>query len=290
MDTLTNPEQSAPYFQYTVTIDWSRFSSLEELGALLIECGSVGVVELDADSLGAYVAGDTSAFEHALKASNLAWSSCEEIVHENWMQNCQSVLEPIQAKNILITPVSEVSDLPPLPSDSFYIHPGLGFGTGHHATTRIVLELMQENEVLAAKPKRIIDVGTGSGILAIVASRMFETTLEAIDVDSLALTNAEINCAINSCTSEIKLSQGSFEATGKKYDLILANIYTEVLCDYHDSFHASLEPCSFLIVSGIMAEKGDMFEKHYAAWHQCKMVALEQDGGKRWLGYLLQRK
>lgn len=109
------------------------------------------------------------------------------------------------------------------------IDPKMAFGTGHHSTTRLMVEALLDADV---KGKKIMDVGTGSAILAILASKLEAKEVLAVEIDEAAYVNAQENILLNHC-SNIKIVHGDVYhiADGLKFDIILANINRNVIMD-----------------------------------------------------------
>jgi ribosomal protein L11 methyltransferase len=142
------------------------------------------------------------------------------------------------------------------------IVPGTGFGTGHHATTFLILELLQQPLFTQPPPQSVLDVGTGSGILALAARKLFQARVTGIDIDDLALDNARTNARLNAC-GDLALSATPIEATTGSFNLIVANIYAEVLQTLSPDFARLLSPGGALIVSGIMHSLADPLLVHF---------------------------
>jgi len=132
------------------------------------------------------------------------------------------------------------------------IDPSTGFGTGHHATTRLCLELLQKLDV---RGKRVIDVGTGSGVLAIAASKLGAREVIAIDHDADALRNARENVERNGTAVELLESDLSRLSIAPA-DIVLANLTGAVLQRYADSLKRLVIRGGVLIVSGFSS--GDL--------------------------------
>jgi ribosomal protein L11 methyltransferase len=127
------------------------------------------------------------------------------------------------------------------------IEPGLAFGTGEHPTTRLCLEA-----ILAAPRRggRCLDVGTGSGVLAICAARLGYDVL-GIDLDPDAIATAASNAERNGVAARFEL--GSLERATGRYDLVVANLYAELLVEHRDAI--VLHVGGRLAMSGIMADR-----------------------------------
>ncbi len=129
------------------------------------------------------------------------------------------------------------------------INPRMSFGTGHHATTRMMIKLMQS---LDLKGKSVLDFGTGTGILSILASKMDAEEVVAIDNDANAVENALQNVQANQ-VGRIKIyCQGLFGMERKNYDLILANINKNIILDACETLVTQLSAEGHILVSGFL--------------------------------------
>jgi ribosomal protein L11 methyltransferase len=135
------------------------------------------------------------------------------------------------------------------------IQPKMSFGTGHHATTTLMLQRLLELDVAG---KKVLDMGTGTGVLGILANKMGAQAIDALDIDSWSFENAKENCALNGCT-EVEVQLGDIDTVpAKEYDLILANINRNVLLHHIPHYAALLAPNGVLLMSGF-------YEKDLAA-------------------------
>jgi ribosomal protein L11 methyltransferase len=137
------------------------------------------------------------------------------------------------------------------------LDPGMAFGTGTHPTTRLCLAALEE----AIRPGMdVLDLGTGSGVLAIAAARQGAASVLALDIDDLAVAAARENVAINGVEYVVHVERGSLDvvlsstdAERRRYDLILVNILARVICDLMgQGLAAVLKPGGVLIGSGII--------------------------------------
>ena len=140
------------------------------------------------------------------------------------------------------------------------LDPGMAFGTGLHPTTRLCLEALEEY-VEPGEPAHILDLGTGSGILAIAAAKIAgpHATLVALDTDMVAVEATRENVERNGLSEQVEVGQGSTDAARSRapYSLIVANILASVIIDLSGSLHGLLEPGGTLISSGIFIERGE---------------------------------
>jgi ribosomal protein L11 methylase PrmA len=143
------------------------------------------------------------------------------------------------------------------------IAPSTGFGTGHHETTRLCLALLQEQDV---KGRRVIDVGTGSGVLAIAASKLGASTVVAFDEDPHALENARDNIERNGVGSAIEVRELDLGSSAFDLDpaaVVMANLTSGVLLKYAARLRTLVDPGGLLVISGFspddLAELAEAF-------------------------------
>jgi ribosomal protein L11 methyltransferase len=128
------------------------------------------------------------------------------------------------------------------------------FGTGAHASTRLALELL---EACLQPGDRVLDLGTGSGILALAAARLGAREVLALDIDAAAVAAARRNVAANDLARVIQVREGSAEAAdGAPYDLMVANLLAHVMRPLAPALARLVRPAGLLLVSGIVAARG----------------------------------
>lgn len=134
------------------------------------------------------------------------------------------------------------------------LDPGMAFGTGLHPTTRMCLLACER---LVTHGMKVLDLGTGSGILAIAAAKLGAESVLGLDVDSVAAGVAARNVEMNGLVDRITTRQGSIEQamTSEGYDLVLANIIASVIVDLAPSLQKVTRPGGVLVVSGIIQER-----------------------------------
>jgi len=130
------------------------------------------------------------------------------------------------------------------------INPSLAFGTGHHETTRLCIAAI-ERHTEGGRVKKALDVGCGSGILAISAYKLGVPDVTAFDTDPVAITESRKNAERNSVLGEVKFFCGYIESVTGEYDLILANVYLEPIFLMREEFKKRLAPGGTLVLSGI---------------------------------------
>ena len=180
-----------------------------------------------------------------------------EVPDEDWATRSQLALRRIQVGNVIVAPPWDAppgsSSRIPNPESRIpaviVIQPSMGFGTGHHATTRLCLAALQEIDV---RGRSVIDVGTGSGVLAIAARRLGASGVLAIDDDPDAIGAAEANVALNH-ESRIALEIGDFRSAKiGQFDLVTANLTGALLIASADRLASLAIPGGRLILSGFM--------------------------------------
>lgn len=130
------------------------------------------------------------------------------------------------------------------------ITPKMSFGTGHHATTYMMIQQMKDIDF---KNKTVFDFGTGTGILAILAEKLGAIKITAIDVDDWSIDNAAENIARNQCKS-IELYLSSSVPEGEFFDIILANINKNVILQHLKSLSNAISPTGSILFSGLLTD------------------------------------
>lgn len=267
--------------------------SIDTLCLGLIELGASGTAVLCAPEITAYIEGNEEMCAEITK--NIPALGCElkavnVLTETNWTGCCAEVWEPMQIKGLKIIPVQSTESAPPSSNThEIFIIPGLGFGTGHHPTTRMMLSALQHQLLSRSKQiSKVIDIGTGSGILAIAASRLFRSEVTAIDIDEHALHNAADNCTLNQTSEQIQLSATSIKEVCNCYDLILANVYGEVLISMAPDFARISTSGTLTLLSGITEIVWPSVRNAFLKDGLWYLHTTEQDG--EWMCAILERR
>ncbi|MEF8866405.1 MAG: 50S ribosomal protein L11 methyltransferase [Salinibacter sp.] len=174
---------------------------------------------------------------------------------KNWNAVWEDALSPVRAGPFLICPTSV--DVPPAHADAtvLRIDPKMSFGTGHHATTRLALRLLAD----ALQPGgRVLDVGTGTGVLAIAACQTGAGAVLGVDTNPDAVRNARDNARENDVTDCVTVREGSVEeAPDAGHDLVAANITRRVLLGLMPDLVSRLAPDGTLLLSGLLQPQRD---------------------------------
>lgn len=170
-----------------------------------------------------------------------------EIKKENWNKKWEDSFEPIEINNFCRIRAPFHS-----PSNKFsfelIIEPKMSFGTGHHETTQLMIEMIQN---IFLEEKKVLDMGSGTGVLAILAEKMGAIAIDAIDIEEWAYINIRENIERNNCT-KINAQHGGKELldSNENYDLILANINKNILKDQFNAYSDLQKKGQKMLISG----------------------------------------
>lgn len=186
--------------------------------------------------------------DHLFQQNSIKYS-LSTIKEQNWNSVWEAEFEPV-----LIDDFAAIRAVfhAPIPQVKFeiVITPKMSFGTGHHATTYMMITQMEK---LAFEGKRVFDFGTGTGVLAILAEKMGAKAIIGIDNDNWSIVNAEENIAANQC-SHIQILQKDEADLGQTFDIILANINKHILLANMEILAKQLFSGGTLILSGLLEE------------------------------------
>ncbi|MBE7169963.1 MAG: 50S ribosomal protein L11 methyltransferase [Williamsia sp.] len=154
------------------------------------------------------------------------------------------------------------------------ITPKMSFGTGHHATTYLMIETMQELDLAG---KTVLDFGTGTGVLAILAEKRGADSVDAIDLDEWSIVNARENFCINQAKN-IHLHQADCISLQQVYDIILANINRNVILENLSSMRSHVAADGVVLLSGLLtSDCNEVVEAAAAAGFT--LTGLQERGG-----------
>ena len=217
-----------------------------------------------------------------------------EVSDDDWARRSQENLSPVTVGAITVFPA--VASVPRSPSPlvpqspspeslapvSIVIAPSMGFGTGHHATTRLCLEALQTVDV---RGRTVLDVGTGSGILSIAAARLGAARVRGIDSDADAIQSARENLARNPDAMHITLDVADLTRSAPgPADVVTANLTGALLVRSAPVLAAAVRPGGLLIVSGFLAHERDEVR---TAFPGATVVWEREDEG--WLALVLKQ-
>ncbi len=275
----------------------------EGVSNFLIEHGATGIEELEGDlqrvKLKTYFQEDgkerriVHALHRYLKSLRKmtpeippAKIKIASIPEENWGENWKRFFKPVQVspKFVVKPPWSRIR----LRRDQIPIEitPGMAFGTGTHATTLLSVRALEER--IKKKGLSVFDVGTGSGILSIVAAKLGAKEVWGIDIDRVAVENARENVGKNHVSDVVKIRKGSIGSVDEKFDLIVANIDLKRLRRMRKPLLNHLKDKGLLILSGILVEEEERIRLHYLETGHLWWTETTQE--KEWACLIFEKK
>ncbi|MBU2552456.1 MAG: 50S ribosomal protein L11 methyltransferase [Proteobacteria bacterium] len=210
-----------------------------------------------------------------------------QVPQGDWAEKWKEGLSPIEIGPSLVVKPTWCEYTPRPGQKIIELDPGLAFGTGRHATTYMCLEALER----FCRPSdrtglRILDLGTGSGILALAAAALGQTHIIAVDVDPEAIRVAAENVALAGAGSSITLACSGSEALTGHFDLILANLTAADLKQVSPDLARLSAPGATLILSGILDDQAEDLARHYAG---SGFEILERLSGDEWRTFILKR-
>ncbi len=228
--------------------------------------------------------------ENLLNQTLKAYTECEikcsteEIPDQNWNAVWESTHEPVLVDDFcwVYAPFHGINNSCQY---NILIEPKMSFGTAHHSTTYMMLSFIRDEEMTG---KKVLDMGSGTGVLAILAEMRGAKHIEAIDNDEWAYRNALENVEKNNCQNiDVLLGDASLLTNDKKFDIIIANINRNILLRDMNSYINVLEKGGTLLLSGFYhhdipsiqeeAEKLGMkfdYHKERNEWVACRFIKM----------------
>ncbi len=233
--------------------------------ALLADAGFDSFEETDDELLAFAPAADreTALATLAVLSRQFDFSFTHEPVEErNWNEVWESQFDPIRIGTKLLI---RASFHPPEPGmeRELVIDPKMAFGTGHHATTHMMCELLFDHEVDGAV---VLDYGAGTGVLALLAKQLGAAYVDAVDIEAPAAESTRENAELNGISLD-RIVHGVLEdvPADKPYDLILANINRNVILATADALYERLLPGGLVFFSGILDRDEQLLTDHLSA-------------------------
>lgn len=193
--------------------------------------------------------------------------SSSKISDEDWKNSYKKHFKPWNIDKFHWVPIWN-KETYSVPNDEIkiFLDPGMAFGTGNHETTKLCLESMVSiNKNLSANEKQdFIDVGSGSGILAITAIALGFNKVCAVDNDEVAIKVSKENAELNSIENITYISSAIQNLqTVKKYGIVVANIQADILVKYAHRLTALVRPKGYLLLSGILVSENEFVHSHF---------------------------
>ena len=259
-----------------------EISNQEASDLLIAKLDSIGFegFEETGDTLKAFISVDkfnSNQFDALVEFSSVKYTK-STVKETNWNAVWESGFEPVvildtvSNKPVITVRASFHEAIEGVLYD-LIVTPKMSFGTGHHATTYLMMEQMLK---LNFKDKRVIDFGTGTGVLAILASKMGASEITGIDNDDWSINNANENIESNQCAG-IKILQLSTIADGLKAEVILANINLNIIIANLESIRSACVPGTIILFSGIMVKDKEQITAALEARNFTIIECVEKD-------------
>jgi len=191
--------------------------------------------------------------------------SIKKLPRQDWAESWKKHFHPIEIGSTLLIKPSWSKRRPKKGQATIILDPGLSFGTGRHPTTAFCLrELVAHRKIGAEQP--FLDIGTGSGILAIAAARLGYARVDAFDFDPEAVRVASVNARRNRVSEKIHFFEQDvtkFSRTGPKYSVICANLISNLLISARDRILARLAPGGVVVIAGILKTEFHTVQRAY---------------------------
>jgi ribosomal protein L11 methyltransferase len=278
-------EKPSGWYALDVDIDGAAHEAVEYA---LMEAGALGTETTD-HCVVAYFAETPSRervrnelFEalriYELPSSSVRDMSLRKVEQRDWLEEWKQSWQPVEIGRFIIAPPwSNLGDV----QDRLVIRiePGMAFGTGTHETTRLCLDAIQKYFAGGS----FLDVGTGTGILAIAAAKLFpQARIEACDTDETAIVIARENAQLNDVAEQINFWAGSIDDSTPSADLVCANLTADVITSIMPALVGVA--CGKLILSGILDTQVDMVQ---AALHDCGIDQFEVAQRGEWMALIV---
>jgi len=213
----------------------------------------------------------------------------EIITDVEWAESWKKYFKPIRVtRNIVIKPTWERYSVT---GHDILIEmdPGMAFGTGQHASTRMCLQALEDLLLYerATSGERVLDVGTGTGILGIAAAKLGAKGVICVDIDRQAVEIARENVKINEVEDIVRVEYHDVRTMKGEHDLIVANLTDRALLRLRPNLISLLEPGGFIIISGIIEQNRAEIEEHYIS---PPLVLYRTLTEKEWLAYVFQKE
>jgi ribosomal protein L11 methyltransferase len=210
-----------------------------------------------------------------------------EVADDDWAARSQRSLVAIRAGAFIVAPPWDVPSVHEAGVTTIIIEPSRGFGTGHHASTRLCLKALSDIDVSG---KRVLDLGTGSGVLAMAAALKGAREVVAADVDPDAIEAARESAALNELPVAVNFVVCDFRTAGRRstlkprhYNVVFANLTGGMLISSADRIASFVAPGGLLVMSGFEESEHEAVRRAFAPMTDA--ASLSEDG---WIGIVLR--
>lgn len=211
--------------------------------------------------------------------------SVEGMNEDDWSESWKQYYKPIPLGRVTIVPAWESYDAKE-GEVVIKMDPGMAFGTGTHETTRLVMRIMQD---VIKGGERVLDVGTGSGILSICASKLGAKSCNAYDIDPVAVKVARENAIADGCdniTVGVSDLLRGVDREGGKYDVCVANIVADIIIRMMPDISEYMHEDAPIILSGIIDMRADEVR---ACVTECGYTVVREERENDWVALMIRR-
>lgn len=208
----------------------------------------------------------------------------ELVANQNWNEQWEKTIQPQHIGPFFVKPTWSREE-PPGNFIVLEIDPKMAFGTGYHETTRLMLRLLPE---VVEKQDHVLDVGTGTGILAIASVKLGAARAFAFDTDEWSITNANENMYLNEVADRIEIKKGSKEVIPDEteFDVVLANINRNTILDLLPTLQHVLKSGGHMLLSGLLEKDRQIIsEKTGMLGFEIQEISRENE----WIAFLLHK-
>jgi ribosomal protein L11 methyltransferase len=207
----------------------------------------------------------------------------KEIENKNWNEEWEKSINIIEVTERIVIKPTFKEYIPKSSQIIITIDPKMSFGTGEHQTTKLVLKMLER---INLQGKTVLDVGTGTGILAIASIKLGAKNAVAIDNDEWCYDNSVENCAINSVSDKIKIFHAEIDKMEEEnFDVILANIQKNVLLEIAAEIKNHLSAYGTIILSGLLNTDEDDICNYYKS---LGFILVQKEQMDEWIALTLQ--
>ena len=187
----------------------------------------------------------------------------ENIPFINWNEEWEKSREVIRISNRFVIKPTFKNYTPQKDEIVLTIDPKMSFGTGEHQTTKLVMKFLEK---LVKKNDRVLDVGSGTGILSIASVKLGAIYAVAVDNDELCFDNCKENCDLNQVSDKIKILCGEInDVEENDFDIVIANIQKNVLIEIAQQIKSKLKKNGIVILSGLLKEDEPDITRRYSS-------------------------
>jgi ribosomal protein L11 methyltransferase len=208
-----------------------------------------------------------------------------DVPDEPWVERTQAALRAVTVGGLVVAPPWDVPDADA--ARVVIVLPSTGFGTGHHATTRLCLRALQR---LGAAGRTVLDLGTGSGVLAIAAVKLGATDVTGVDCDPDAIASARENLRLNGLEKRVALHEADLARLDAlplhPADVVLANLTAGVLQRFADAIRRRTVPGGTIVVSGVLAGQAPAVVAAFEIDGVSRLLSREDE--EEWVGMVFR--